>query len=711
MKIISCYVENFGCISGQKFDFEEGLTVFCHENGWGKTTLATFLKAMLYGLPAVRVRKEGFENERAYYRPWQGGRYGGSLTFSVGGKRYRAERTFAAKESADEFALFDDLTNLPSDDYTSALGEELFGVDADAFERSTYFSERSEYVKADYSDIQRRLVNVSDFERCDAALKALDERRKEYFKTGKRGLIGEAESRQYEAEEDLRKAKEAARRYAEGQRIEAELHEKQQALLRRQAELSEAIRNCTDEKLRRTHAEQANRLRTHIEETEAEYTALTKAPLPDAGALREAEERCLRLRKAEEEQANARTQAMVRREIADSENKRRLAECRTGQEAADRALGEATAQLSKRKVFPYFAGAAGVIAAGMAVTAALVSPAWPFLLLLCLAAVAGGILLWRYADAKRRVLTCKTAAETAAEQTRQCLAAIEASSADPAPEAGDAAVTDDRRALSDFLLRYAPDCETADLDRVLLSLSSLGTRLHNASVLSVKLRAAKEEYNAYLKEHPDLMREGTVTADEDTLQREAGECRTQLEKVMELDRENKQKYTPLFHPAEHVFLLEQEIADLKEKLPQYRHRLAVIQSAAKYLIKAKETLTAGYLDSVQQRFTAYVTAISSLDKDLESRTYRLTPEFNVTVEEGGATHAQISVSHGTRDLLALCLRLALRDAVFTAEVPPLLLDDPFTAYDDRRVKAAVALLRALSDEQQIIYFVCHTART
>ena len=49
MKLLSCYIENYGKISATTFDFNEGLTAFCEKNGYGKTTLASFVKAMFYG--------------------------------------------------------------------------------------------------------------------------------------------------------------------------------------------------------------------------------------------------------------------------------------------------------------------------------------------------------------------------------------------------------------------------------------------------------------------------------------------------------------------------------------------------------------------------------------------------------------------------------------------------------------------------------------
>lgn len=56
MKLLRCHVENFGILSDFDLTFTEGLNVLCRENGFGKSTLAAFLKAMFYGLPKTRAK-------------------------------------------------------------------------------------------------------------------------------------------------------------------------------------------------------------------------------------------------------------------------------------------------------------------------------------------------------------------------------------------------------------------------------------------------------------------------------------------------------------------------------------------------------------------------------------------------------------------------------------------------------------------------------
>lgn len=44
MKLIKCHIENFGKLSDFTYDFTDGCNTVCEENGWGKSTLAAFLR-------------------------------------------------------------------------------------------------------------------------------------------------------------------------------------------------------------------------------------------------------------------------------------------------------------------------------------------------------------------------------------------------------------------------------------------------------------------------------------------------------------------------------------------------------------------------------------------------------------------------------------------------------------------------------------------
>ena len=206
MKILRLHVDNFGTLQNYSMELTDGLNLLCQENGWGKSTLAVFIKAMLYGLPATTKQNLDL-NERKKYAPWQGGAFGGSMEFQTKKGSFRVERYFGAKESGDSFALFDLDTKLPSTAYSAALGEELFGINAEGFERSTYLSQREISEKSSTASIASRLGSlldaVDDIDTYEDALSALEKRRKFYVLTGGRGAIAEAEQEKAALEREL----------------------------------------------------------------------------------------------------------------------------------------------------------------------------------------------------------------------------------------------------------------------------------------------------------------------------------------------------------------------------------------------------------------------------------------------------------------------------------------------------------------------------
>ena len=192
MKIIKCHIENFGKLSNYDKVFEDGLNTIKEENGFGKTTFANFIKAMFYGLDARRTSKILIDRKK--YMPWQGGIFGGNIEFEINGKKYKIERTFGNKLSDDTFKLYDLTTNLESKDYTQNIGEEIFKLNKEAYERSTFISGQkietamNDSINAKLGNI---LENENDINSSDEAINVLDKAIKNYKKTGDRGEISQ----------------------------------------------------------------------------------------------------------------------------------------------------------------------------------------------------------------------------------------------------------------------------------------------------------------------------------------------------------------------------------------------------------------------------------------------------------------------------------------------------------------------------------------
>ncbi|MBE6015880.1 MAG: hypothetical protein E7241_11070 [Lachnospiraceae bacterium] len=161
MRLISCHIQNFGKLHDFTYSFNQDMNVIHEDNGWGKSTFATYIRVMFYGFLGEKKRNN-IENERKKYKPWQMGTYGGDIVFSVGSKEYRMERRFGDKSSgSDEFVLYDNTTNLKSSDYSLNIGEELFGIDIESFMRTVFIAQQDCGTKVT-PNISAKIGNVSD---------------------------------------------------------------------------------------------------------------------------------------------------------------------------------------------------------------------------------------------------------------------------------------------------------------------------------------------------------------------------------------------------------------------------------------------------------------------------------------------------------------------------------------------------------------------
>jgi DNA repair exonuclease SbcCD ATPase subunit len=154
MRLMECYIENFGKLSSYHHTFTPGINEILDENGWGKTTLAAFIKVMLYGFDDEKKRTT--ERERKKYEPWQGGTYGGRLTFQNDEGTFTICRTFGAAEKGDEFKLIDAATGIERTRYGKEVGRELLHIDRDTF-FSTLFISQADHKVSVTDDIHARI--------------------------------------------------------------------------------------------------------------------------------------------------------------------------------------------------------------------------------------------------------------------------------------------------------------------------------------------------------------------------------------------------------------------------------------------------------------------------------------------------------------------------------------------------------------------------
>lgn len=189
-----------------------------------------------------------------------------------------------------------------------------------------------------------------------------------------------------------------------------------------------------------------------------------------------------------------------------------------------------------------------------------------------------------------------------------------------------------------------------------------------------------------------------------SLEREVQQLTRTLSQLMDQDRRLAVEVERHSVDAETLAAVEEQIPETDERLRQARHRLAVCQEALTGLVEANKRAQVRLREVMEQQAGDYLHAISGgryrrLQVDEE------TLELSAWSDDAGTwvPAAEPHLSRGTVDLVYLAARLALV-RVLTDKRPPLLFDDPFITFDERRREAAAALLRELAREHQVFLF-------
>ena len=148
------------------------------------------------------------------------------------------------------------------------------------------------------------------------------------------------------------------------------------------------------------------------------------------------------------------------------------------------------------------------------------------------------------------------------------------------------------------------------------------------------------------------------------------------------------------------------LEELKERQAEEQKKFDYVFKARLKLELAKEAMTAKYADPILKGFGKYYEMISG---DTADR-FHIDANTAVTVDELGRQRDSVSLSSGYRDLVGICLRMALVDAMYKGEAPFLVMDDPFANLDDKKVAAARRFVEELGKTYQVVYFTCSHSR-
>jgi DNA repair exonuclease SbcCD ATPase subunit len=152
-------------------------------------------------------------------------------------------------------------------------------------------------------------------------------------------------------------------------------------------------------------------------------------------------------------------------------------------------------------------------------------------------------------------------------------------------------------------------------------------------------------------------------------------------------------------------------AEIEEELAHWEKEVARLEKARSALVMAKdaigEAMTAVYRD-----FAPAVNAFLSegIEAATDGRYTRAhvdpaTLRISLLVPETGQLMTDPPVSHGTRTLLYVLMRIGLAQHMSAiGEAVPLVLDDPFVDVDARRLRRMLEFLLRLSERMQVLLF-------
>lgn len=667
MIIEACHIAQFGKWKDADFSFSPGKNSFLWDNGYGKTSFIYFFKLMFYGVSGDR-KQDLEENERKHYMPFQGASFGGRIIFRIGEKRYRLERSFGLKKSEDSFRLFDEDSGKESKDYSENIGEELFSLDAESFQRVCMISHEDLHFSMN-SRMHAKLGNVAEdqedmkkFQQVQTILKdginALSPNRRT-------GNIFKLKMQEEELSSGLygKEALENAVLSIEKEVLsltekETERKEEGKAL---EAELSQRISEKDSLGKWMSYAQK----KEEWEKAEYRYENALKWYYQDRFSDIPEEKKALLWK--EEMQSLQEQIHSIKKEI----------------EKVSEAGGENNGVENIGVEAGKEGGIVLLVLAGLGLLFVLLFfgklfgmplglPSALFLLLGILS-LSLCFFLWWSGEQKKRTWKEKQEEEEARQRKQQAIRFA---------------------SLEELLSRFHKLEDMQDLE-----MEAAGRK--EAFLRFVEEEGGEQAFSLLEEKQKEWEEGPSLEESRRKLEEFRKEEEERREEIRKKRAEREAKVRDLEFLEEQERLLEQK----KEEREALERRYNLLQKTKAYLEMAKERFALQYKEPILEAFQKYFQSICT-----EPLQFQMSEDLELSFVDRGLSREQGYLSEGLQDLCRFCQKLAIFDAMFREEKAFLLLDDPFSHLDEKNGARARALLEELAKSRQIFYFTCSEER-
>jgi len=663
IRIDEVFISSFGKLKDFSLALNGGFNGICEQNGYGKTTIAIFIKAMFFGLGKNRSSKIA-ENERKRYTPWESNeKFGGYIKFTVNEKQYKIERFFGKTQAGDTFALFD-CHNVPNNDFSENVGFEIFDIDAESFERCLYIPQKDVVIDASdslMSKLNKLVDSTDDYNNFDTASERLLNVHRQLVSTSRTRNVSKKTKILDDISATQDKLFSAQQSYIQAQEKQKQADANKQELVRAQnilQELREKQRASDGKKALQSKAEVFLRV-------EANYN-----------------------------QAKARVDELVEKNsdvsedyIADVSQKIEQIELAKQKVAKLQAEAEKEAEVPKQSKTPYIAcgifAFLVVIATAVFVRELLAAPVLFGLPMVALVVI-GILAINSKVKFKAKIKDIKNQKQQTNNKLDEQIKNVESM----------------QNALSQIFAThkvFEPNFHVA--------LSQLKNNKNVYDEAIENYRLAVNEWNQK-KADPEFalaMNSGRIETVDYT-----AEIRRMDEYVLELSSQNarmQKEVEILLSNANLASDFKNRIERLEQGLVEVEEKAKLAEIALACLQQAKTNVSQSFMPAIVQNFNKYISIITNGQYNSVS----LDDKFNLRLAEKNSYREFDYFSKGLTDLGMFCLRLSLIDTMYGENLPFLILDDPFVNYDNQKMQLALQLLSERSKKCQIIYFTCHEA--
>lgn len=689
-------IVSFGKLHDVALTLDEGINLLCAPNESGKSTLAAFVRFVLYGFADGRKR-ELAENDRKLFTPWDTPRSEGSLTVRKGEQVFRVTRS-AVASGKETVSVTERLTGK-----TVAAGEIpgvfMFGVSEEVFSRTLFFKQsQPPSGRDDVLAEQLQNIAVSEQETVSAkhAVERLTKAKNELKGRGGNGWIPRLEEQYAQLSVELANAKTQQELLLQ-QRSDLERLQQQ-----KQKNRADSLR--VDEELRGLDKCDAAAKLEQLERIYKEASDKQEAYRQAADAVRSRGEDDVPFLSgllAKQTEADA---ASVRAQNAQAQLTALQSEKPQGTTAQ-----ETTAQATPSPQKGFWAALAlGILCLlGGGALLFLSQPLFGGVALgFGVVLIAAG-LLWRTSarkkDAERQLEAERQASATCAAYTQwaNLLRTVQ----ETAEQEGSLAQKLQQE-ICDGLHSYGvtPDEHpTEQIRRLMQACMQLQAKraAWESAASSYRLATEGMDLNA-LRTLADGATPAVRTRAE--AERENSFLRQQRQGLEEKERRLETDIAAAEARAADPAALIGKRDAVERKLAECRKRFAAYEMAIGCIAEASDRMKSTVAPRVSATASRYFAAATNGKYPVLHADTRLA----LQTEANGIQRECEFLSAGTRDCVSLALRLALTDMLYGELQMPLLLDDTFGRLDDERLRSTLCMLGEAAETHQLLLLCCTT---